>query len=59
MHEHRNDEIISYLRSGRMQHTDSAGRSEAVSLDRLMVMNAEAGFSHEVAVLGDNRQDGK
>lgn len=54
MHEHRNDEIISYLRSGRMQHTDSAGRSEAISPDRLMVMNAGAGFSHEEAVLGDD-----
>ena len=54
MHEHRNDEIISYLRSGRMQHTDSAGRSAVISPDRLMVMNAGAGFSHEEAVLGDD-----
>jgi redox-sensitive bicupin YhaK (pirin superfamily) len=52
MHEHRNDEIISYLRSGRMQHTDSAGRSEVISPDRLMVMNAGSGFSHEEAVIG-------
>jgi redox-sensitive bicupin YhaK (pirin superfamily) len=51
MHEHRNDEIISYLRSGRMQHTDSAGRSEVISPDRLMVMNAGASFFHEEAVL--------
>jgi len=54
MHEHRNDEIISYLRSGRMQHTDSAGRSEVISPDRLMVMNAGASFWHEEAVLGDD-----
>jgi redox-sensitive bicupin YhaK (pirin superfamily) len=52
MHEHRNDEIISYLRSGRMQHTDSSGRSEVISPDRLMVMNAGASFFHEEAVLG-------
>src|SRR6266851_6660603 len=52
MHEHRNDEIISYMRSSRMQHTDSAGRSEVISPDRLMVMNAGAGFSHEEAVIG-------
>jgi len=51
MHEHRNDEIISYLRSGRMQHTDSAGRSEVISPDRLMVMNAGASFFHEESVL--------
>jgi redox-sensitive bicupin YhaK (pirin superfamily) len=54
MHEHRDDEIISYLRSGRMRHTDSAGRSEVISPDRLMVMNAGAGFSHEEAVIGDD-----
>lgn len=54
MHEHRNDEIISYMRSGRMQHTDSAGRSEVISPDRLMVMNAGSGFSHEEAVIGDD-----
>jgi quercetin 2,3-dioxygenase len=54
MHEHRNDEIISYMRSGRMQHTDSAGRSEVISPDRLMVMNAGAGFSHEEALLGND-----
>jgi redox-sensitive bicupin YhaK (pirin superfamily) len=54
MHEHRNDEIISYLRSGRMRHMDSAGRSEVISPDRLMVMNAGSGFSHEEAVIGDD-----
>ena len=54
MHEHRNDEIISYMRSGRMRHTDSAGRSEVISPDRLMVMNAGRGFSHEEEVVGDD-----
>lgn len=54
MHEHRNDEIISYMRAGRMQHTDSAGRREVISPDRLMVMNAGSGFSHEEAVIGDD-----
>lgn len=52
MHEHRNDEIISYMRAGRMKHTDSAGRSEVLSSDRLMVMNAGRGFSHEEEVVG-------
>jgi redox-sensitive bicupin YhaK (pirin superfamily) len=55
MHEHRNDEIISYMRTGRMQHTDSAGRSEVISSDRLMVMNAGRGFHHEEKVLGDDQ----
>jgi redox-sensitive bicupin YhaK (pirin superfamily) len=55
MHEHRNDEIISYMRTGRMQHTDSAGRSEVISSDRLMVMNAGRGFSHEEEVVGEDQ----
>jgi redox-sensitive bicupin YhaK (pirin superfamily) len=55
MHEHRNDEIISYMRTGRMQHTDSAGRREVISSDRLMVMNAGRGFHHEEKVLGDDQ----
>ena len=55
MHEHRNDEIISYMRRGRMQHTDSAGRSEVLSSDRLMVMNAGRGFQHEEKVVGDDQ----
>lgn len=54
MHEHRNDEIISYLRSGEMLHRDSDGRSEIVSPTRLMVMNAGASFHHEEAVQGSN-----
>lgn len=54
MHEHRNDEIISYMRTGRMQHTDSAGKSEVISSDRLMVMNAGSGFHHEEKVVGDD-----
>ncbi len=52
MHEHRNDEIISYMRAGQMKHTDSAGHSEVLSSDRLMVMNAGHGFSHEEEVVG-------
>jgi quercetin 2,3-dioxygenase len=55
MHEHRNDEIISYIRAGRMKHTDSAGRSEVISSDRLMVMNAGHGFSHEEEVVSGDQ----
>lgn len=54
MHEHRNDEIISYMRNGRMLHTDSAQRSEVISPDLLMVMNAGRGFHHEEKVVGDD-----
>jgi quercetin 2,3-dioxygenase len=52
MHEHRNDEIISYLREGVMVHQDSTGATEEVRPNRLMVMNAGAGFSHEEHVPG-------
>ncbi len=52
MHEHRNDEIISYLREGAMIHRDSSGVTEEVRPDRLMVMNAGKGFSHEENVPG-------
>lgn len=52
MHEHRNDEIVSYLRSGQMRHRDDTGTVETVSATHLMVMNAGAGFSHEEEVVG-------
>jgi redox-sensitive bicupin YhaK (pirin superfamily) len=52
MHEHRDDEIVSYLREGRLHHRDSTGAGEEVRADRLMVMNAGAGFRHEERVLG-------
>ncbi|MEO1009195.1 MAG: pirin family protein [Planctomycetota bacterium] len=50
MHEHKDDEIISYLRSGVMMHTDSSGRNVELSPGRLMVMNAGSGLSHEESV---------
>lgn len=52
MHEHRNDEIISYLREGTMIHRDSTGATEEVRPNRLMVMNAGHGFSHEETIPG-------
>lgn len=52
MHEHRNDEIISYLRQGEMIHRDSTGATETVRPDRIMVMNAGSGFQHEETVPG-------
>jgi quercetin 2,3-dioxygenase len=52
MHEHRDDEIVSYLRAGTMVHQDSTGVTEEVRPNRLMVMNAGSGFSHEETVPG-------
>ena len=50
MHEHVDDEIVSYLRSGTLTHRDSTGREERIGRDRLMVMNAGRGFSHEESI---------
>jgi quercetin 2,3-dioxygenase len=57
LHEHRNDEIISYMRRGKMIHIDTAGNTEEIRPDRLMVMNAGAGLSHEERVVGPDDID--
>ena len=50
MHEHRNDEIVSYLRSGQMLHADSHGARATLTPTHLMGMNAGSGFWHEESV---------
>ncbi|ARD48502.1 pirin family protein [Sporosarcina sp. P33] len=50
MHEHINDEILSYIGSGVMHHTDSAGFEAPIARGKLMMMNAGAGFWHEEKV---------
>lgn len=47
MHEHRDDEILSYLWRGGMTHEDEGGHRVAISATRPMMMNAGAGFRHE------------
>lgn len=47
MHEHNNDEILSYLWRGSMVHQDSAGHRIVISPEKLMMMNAGASFWHE------------
>jgi quercetin 2,3-dioxygenase len=47
MHQHRNDEILSYLWRGVMIHEDSDGNRVELSSRRLMMMNAGSGFWHE------------
>jgi quercetin 2,3-dioxygenase len=53
MHPHRDDEILTYLRSGKVKHTDSEGLTEMISNQKLMMMNAGARFYHEELVLED------
>ena len=48
MHPHKDDEILTYLRSGTVKHTDSEGTTENISNTRLMIMNAGKSFFHEL-----------
>lgn len=50
MHPHRDDEILTYLRSGKVRHLDSVGHTAVIS-NRKLMMNAGATFSHEERVL--------
>jgi quercetin 2,3-dioxygenase len=47
MHEHRNDEIISYVSDGVIHHADMAGGSFQISPRQIMVMNAGKSLWHE------------
>jgi redox-sensitive bicupin YhaK (pirin superfamily) len=51
MHPHRDDEILTYLRSGNVKHLDSEGHTGIISNLKLMMMNAGANFYHEEKVL--------
>ena len=53
MHPHSDDEILTYLRSGKMKHNDSEGIVEVVSNQKLMMMNAGEIFHHEELCLED------
>jgi redox-sensitive bicupin YhaK (pirin superfamily) len=51
MHPHKDDEILTYLRSGNVKHVDSEGHTDIISNQRLMLMNAGSKFSHQEKVL--------
>jgi redox-sensitive bicupin YhaK (pirin superfamily) len=53
MHPHRDDEILTYLRTGKVLHRDSEGLTAIVSNQNLMMMNAGTKFQHEELVLED------
>ena len=53
MHEHVNDEILSWIWQGTMMHEDRAGHRIAISPSHLMLMNAGRSFWHEESVGGD------
>lgn len=47
MHPHRDDEILSYMRSGLQIHRDSTGQEIHISDTYMMMMNAGSGIQHE------------
>ena len=53
MHPHIDDEILTYLRSGVVNHLDSEGIIETISNQKLMLMNAGATFYHEEQVVDE------
>lgn len=52
MHPHVNDEILSYFRSGKVEHRDSEGFRETIGGKRLMLMKAGKRFQHEEDIDG-------
>jgi redox-sensitive bicupin YhaK (pirin superfamily) len=47
MHEHTNDEILSYMWKGEMLHKDSSGQKVMISPSKHMMMGAGKSFFHE------------
>ena len=47
MHPHINDEILSYFRTGKVEHLDSNGNRINISRNKLMLMKAGKVFYHE------------
>jgi len=46
MHQHKNEEIVSWVPAGVMRHDDRQGNELVTDSDHLMVMNAGSGFWH-------------
>jgi redox-sensitive bicupin YhaK (pirin superfamily) len=54
MHQHRNEEIISWVPDGVMRHSDRQGNDLVTDSDHLMVMNAGESFWHAEETLADD-----
>jgi len=54
MHQHRNEEIISWVPAGVMRHDDGDGNELVTDADHVMVMGAGSGFWHEERTLPDD-----
>lgn len=53
MHAHKDDEIISYVRSGQLTHKDKIGETVILSETLIMLMNAGSKFYHEELIPED------
>jgi redox-sensitive bicupin YhaK (pirin superfamily) len=51
MHQHRNEEIVSWVPDGVMRHDDRQGNELVTDAEHLMVMNAGSGFWHSEETL--------
>ena len=54
MHQHRNEEIVSWVPAGVMRHDDRQGNELVTDSDRLLVMNAGSGFWHAEETLAED-----
>lgn len=54
MHQHRNEEIISWVPDGVMRHDDGEGNKLVTDAEHMLVMNAGSGFWHEERTLADD-----
>lgn len=56
MHEHINDEILTYMWEGKILHEDSSGVKKMISPSNLMLMNAGKSFFHEETTQKDGAE---
>ncbi len=54
MHQHRNEEIISWVPEGVMRHDDRQGNDLVTDAEHMLVMNAGSGFWHAEQTLADD-----
>jgi redox-sensitive bicupin YhaK (pirin superfamily) len=54
MHQHRNEEIVSWVPEGVMRHDDRQGNELVTDSEHLLVMNAGSGFWHAEETLAED-----
>ena len=54
MHQHRDEEIVSWVPAGVMRHDDREGNELVTDAEHLLVMNAGSGFWHAEETLADD-----